>query len=427
MKQFIYGISYLFSCGLLASLPAQAGDWQVTLKTVDGKQSSGVLTDWNSDIVTIANGDATTSIATERLLDLRWQPAPSATKQNAAFLELIDGTRLPLLEYSVADRQATISTPLADEPLVVPTSDIRRVQFTPLIDQINRLWHELEEKHPDGDVLVVHKNKNTTLDYLDGVLGDVSSKQVEFRWEGDEISVKRSKVAALTYYHAQSPELPAPMCWLTTNQGATLPVASAALEESHLQLTTIAGLEFRLPLERIQAADYSVGKLTYLSDLEPLRMKWTPRVELPVAAKMIHGFGEPRNDQSFSGSALSLAWPQKTKQSSQKTALSPELKTYAKGLALRSQTEMIYRLPPKMRRFAATAGIDPTTAQQGNVRLEISTDDQIAWQGEIAGNESPLQIEFDLNGARELRIFVDYGANLDFGDRLHLVDARLTK
>ena len=42
-----------------------------------------------------------------------------------------------------------------------------------------------------------------------------------------------------------------------------------------------------------------------------------------------------------------------------------EIRTYAKGLALRSRTELAYRLPAGMRRFAATAGIDPATAAPG--------------------------------------------------------------
>ena len=102
-------------------------------------------------------------------------------------------------------------------------------------------------------------------------------------------------------------------------------------------------------------------------------------------------------------------------------------KSYAKGLALRSRTLLEYRIPSGMIRFAALAGIDPATASQGKVTLEISADGNLLWQGEIDGGSAPMEINVPLQKARRLRLFVDYGTNLDYGDRLHLVDARLTK
>ena len=86
-----------------------------------------------------------------------------------------------------------------------------------------------------------------------------------------------------------------------------------------------------------------------------------------------------------------------------------------------------YRLPAGVKRLAALAGIDPATSGQGNVALEISADGRLLWQGEIDGSEAPVEIDLPLSGVRRLRIVVDYGSNLDYGDRLHLVDARLTK
>ena len=37
------------------------------------------------------------------------------------------------------------------------------------------------------------------------------------------------------------------------------------------------------------------------------------------------------------------------------------------------------------------------------------------------------QLELDITGIRRLSITVDYGKNLDFGDLLHLGDAKLIK
>ena len=80
-----------------------------------------------------------------------------------------------------------------------------------------------------------------------------------------------------------------------------------------------------------------------------------------------------------------------------------------------------------MARFIATAGIDPATAGQGHVTLEIRGDDRVLWEGAIDGREPPVEIDVELGTARRLQLIVDYGENLDYGDRLHLVEARFTK
>jgi hypothetical protein len=103
------------------------------------------------------------------------------------------------------------------------------------------------------------------------------------------------------------------------------------------------------------------------------------------------------------------------------------LQTYNKGLAVRSRTELEYRLPKGMRRFVAVAGIDPETLSQGDVLLQIEADGEPIFERTISGSEPPLEIDVNISGKQKLRIFVDYGGNLDLGDRLHLVEARLVK
>ena len=141
---------------------------------------------------------------------------------------------------------------------------------------------------------------------------------------------------------------------------------------------------------------------------------------MPATAESIKNFGAPRMNISFTGSPLTLMWP------AGDTAAGG-LQTYAKGLALRSRTELEYRLPKDMRRFVAIAGIDPDTAGQGHVLLRIEADGQTIFDQPIDGSSSPVQIEADIAEKQRLKIFVDFGENLDLGDRLHLVEARLVK
>ena len=423
---FLSDVFRKFVAGIFIALLAPIDSFaEVTVTTIDGAQLHGILQAWDANgLVVTVNGERRV-VDAERLLGIRWDNKQTPIDTDFAMLELTDGSRLPASNYITSGGEATIETPLVSRPLSIPTRDIRRVEFAPLADPTVARWREFEEKELTGDVLFIRKKKTSEFDHLAGVLGDVSAKDVSFEWDDDLVRVKRAKVAALIYYHARLPELPVSACRLTTGNGARLFVASIALDGAYIDLTTTGGVQFRIPLESLQQADCSAGKLVYLSDLEPETQSWVPRIELPESAKLLQQFGKLRQDQSLSGSAISLAWPAESESAS--SDVPHGRKTYPKGLALRSRSELVYRLPPNMQRFIAIAGIDPATADQGNVMLTISADRQVIWQGEIAGGESPVEINVDVGGARLLRIFVDYGPNLDYGDRLHLADAKVTK
>jgi hypothetical protein len=141
-------------------------------------------------------------------------------------------------------------------------------------------------------------------------------------------------------------------------------------------------------------------------------------VALPTRAESIQNFGEFRRNISFTGSPLTLSWPGKDN-----TALT----TYDKGLAIRSRSELEYRLPRGLRRFVAIAGIDPQTQSQGSVDLAIEVDGAQVFKQTIDGTAEPVAIDLDIAGKQRLKLIVDYGENLDLGDRLHVVDARLVK
>lgn len=392
----------------LAELP-------VVVTQVDGSQFSGDLEEWNADSVSLQMEDDTVSIAASQLLRIAWSSSEAESAADTNFLKLVDGTRVPYETFVVEDRQAVVTSSLADKPFSVPTTLISYVQFRP--DAPDLVGSELE-----GDTIVVYKKKSGAFDHLSGVLGDVTEELVRFSWEGDTIPVKRAKVAALAYFHAKAPKAKKAICLIRLRGGAQLPVASLMIESDSLAVRTIGDLAFSIPLTAVLTADYSEGKLTYLSDLTPRSQTWHPRIDLPKTAEMIQSYGLPRRDQSFSGSAITLVWPDK------KTGVSGGLrKTFEKGLALRSRTTLRYRIPAGMTRFLTTAGIDPETAAEGHVTLEIFADKRSIWQGEISGGDEPIKINVELGRARELRIVVDYGENLDFGDRLHLAEACVSR
>jgi hypothetical protein len=46
---------------------------------------------------------------------------------------------------------------------------------------------------------VIQKRKGQSLDYLTGVVGELTESHLQFQWDGETIPVKRTKIAALAY------------------------------------------------------------------------------------------------------------------------------------------------------------------------------------------------------------------------------------
>ena len=411
----------IIAFGIVLALPLllRAKDTTLTITKIDGTQLIGEIVAWNASEINLQKESESLTIASPQLLRIQWQHSTQDAPIKEKFLELVNGTRLPHKGYEVQEGKATVKTTLAEQLLTLSTNRIAYVQLSIEAPEQKNYAHDL-----DGDILVLRKKKTGNFDNLAGILGNVTPKQVEFTWDGETIPVKRAKVVALAYFHARKPAVQQPICWLHLLGGGRLPIVEILRRDQNVKVKTTGGLEFLLPLESLRDADYSQGKLAYLSDLQPIEQHWTPRIGLPASAELIQKHGLPRRDQSYAGSALALRWP------SAKTASvagDDNVKTYQKGLAMRSRTDIRYRLPKGMRRFTTLAGIDPETASQGNVDLEIFTDNRSVWQGEIDGEAAPTEINVALSNARELRIVVDYGKNLDFGDRLHLIEARLSK
>jgi hypothetical protein len=273
-----------------------------------------------------------------------------------------------------------------------------------------------------NDVIAVLKKDGKSLDYAEGVMGDVTDDKIEFKLEGGTQRVDRAKIAGAIYYRPDRRTKEEPRASIQGRSGLRVSAAHVELKDSLIELTTAAGVELSWPLSDISLADFSAGKLIYLSDIEPVSEKWAPFVGLSPTATLAAEYGQPRRDKSAYGGQLSLLMKQ-----GESAAAQPATRSFSKGLALRSHTEIVYRLPIGFQRFITLAGIDPATSATGNLRFTISGDDRPLLEAEITGDQPPHPIQLDIANVKRLKIVVDYGQNQDTGDWLNLCDARIAK
>jgi hypothetical protein len=147
--------------------------------------------------------------------------------------------------------------------------------------------------------------------------------------------------------------------------------------------------------------DFSLGKVRYLSQLEPREVKYTPFFDQVWTYY---------RDRPRDGGMLRLG-----------------NKEYARGLWIHSRTLLKYRLNAEYRRFQAVMGIDQAVAPLGNVHVVISGDEKVLHQSDVRGTDPPLNLDLDIAGVRELEILVDFGGDLDIADHLDLADAKVIK
>ena len=398
---------------ITALLSAAPVDVDVTM--LDDRAYHGQLKAITDDALVVQVESEEQSLPLAKLLSVLPTKPPAALPLTTnIFVELIDGTRLPSAEFAVRAGKA-IMTLAGGEKLELPVMQLRQVRLLAQDDAVRKLWNDVVAAKITGDAVVVRKGgdgKPVVLDYLEGAVGDVGDASIAFQVDGDAINVNRQKVKVegIIFYRPTTSAAADALCRVEDVRGAVWSAKSLALAGDNLELTTASGISHTLPLADIAQLDFSLDKIVYLSDIEPLKAEWQPflaSTNLSAAARQLFGL---RRDKNFAGKPLALG---ETK--------------FRKGLALHSRSEVAYRLPGEFSRLVASVGIDPAQRSRGNVRLEIRGDDRVLLDEPLAGSAAPRPIELDVTGVGRLTILVDYGEGLDIGDQLILGNARLIR
>jgi NPCBM/NEW2 domain-containing protein len=412
---------------IVAALPTLARSQEVTATLLDSTSITGELRAWSRDEVVIAATDKEVRLPAEKLVSMRWSdaaPLITAKESDKRVVELTDGTLLPINDFQATKSTAKIEIGMARSSdqmaIALPLRDVVSVRLQGFEPEIDEQWDQIRSQNLASDVLVVVSPRGKNIDGVEGILGDITTAKVQFELDGNSMRVDRARVAGWIYFRKNSSTRPEPRCILHGRSGLRGAVRDVRLTGQTLDITTSGGTKLNWPLADLRFADFSAGKILYLSDLTPSSERWTPLVGLSPAAESAAKYGRVRLDQSAFGGPLKLLV-----EGSANSARS--VKSFSKGIAIRSRTELVYRLPTGFKQFVALAGIEPATSSTGDVRIKIYGDDRSLCDADIAGDEAPREIKLDIAGFKRLKIVVDFGQNLDTGDWLNLCEARLIK
>ena len=259
-------------------------------------------------------------------------------------------------------------------------------------------------------------------------MGNITDDKVEFKLDGEYQRVDRAKIAGIIYYRNGRPNGGSPECPRLARASERKPPKSNLNNNVSALSTPSAGPKLTWPLDDIELRRFLRRQADVPERHRTGLPKWTPLVGLPASATLGRRIRPtaPRQIRLRLG-RFSAAQGHASGDADLRPSQTSSPRTFNKGLALRSRTEIVYRLPAGFQRFIAIAGIDPATAPTATCGSQSSATTACSLETEVAGDQPPQPIQLDIAGVKRLKIVVDYGQNLDTGDWLNLCNARIVK
>ncbi len=388
----------LLSAVLLAVLAAP----QVEVVSFQGEPRVGEWRGLADGRITIVQAGKEESVPLSEVLEVRFRGEPTKHDKPSAIVSLWDGSKLGATQSQITEKRLKVTSAVFGE-LSLPQSEVASVRFSDRFDE-DEQWTKLVDRDNKTDLLVIRKEQ--TLDYLDGVVVEVTDKSVKFLLDGEEVSTKREKVFGLIFARRPSSPKP-PAVRVELGNGDILMASSLAATPTGVSMTTATKAEVPLPLDKLKLLDFSQGKLRYLSQEPPRDVKYTRGIQDGPAFVPDRAFYAPE--------------------------LKPMgMRAFARGLCIRPQTTLRYRLGGDYRRLQAIVGIDESVKDgNGDCDLLITGDGKQLVKLRMTSRDAARPIDLDVTDVVVLEIVVGFGGdaatNVDLGDNLDLADAKLIK
>lgn len=383
----------------------------VDVSLSNGQATRGQLKSLSTDMVEVEVDGEVQRLSRSGVKRLKF-PAPGAAEGSPLlFVQLTDDSVLTGKSVQMNEKMLTANEGAQSWEAKVDT--VRAIRWQTAGEKTDEQWNEILSKAASEDLLVIRRDAG--LDYLRGVVDWINSETVQFQYSGNSIPVPLKRVAGVILARKEV-DRPLPRLQMTTTDGGRWMLKAIELKGAEVLLTTMAGVERKIPIDGVDSISYPQLGAVFLTDLEPTQVKHQPYFDSKLN-ETLAALQTPRYDQSYSGDALRV--------SAKKSATG--WRQFRRGLAVQSRTEMTYRLAGKYQRFMATAGVGPDSPSQTDIQLKLFSDDREVYSTQLKSADEPMEIDIDVSSTARLKLLVDYGENIHVGDRIHLGDARLIK
>jgi hypothetical protein len=276
----------------------------------------------------------------------------------------------------------------------------------PVTESVKNTWADLVTRDTRNDLLVIRKGE--ALEFVGGVVGDISEKDVKLLVRNREVAVPRTQVFGVIYVRAQAAPPPA-ICEVQTLRGDRLHARNLALSEDALTVSLIDEASLTIPVSDLAAIDFTLGRVKALGDV-PMDQK-----QHAASVILTPSVFEIRKNHTSLGQPLRIGD-----------------RDYSRGLWFHSGATGTFRLQRQFQKLTATVGLDANSTELSRVapevKLTITGDGKPLFEAQVAWNDAPLPLDLDVSGVRDLEIRVDsLQETPGILEHLDLGDARLIR
>ncbi len=396
------------SIGIATCLAGSAVATELQLQLADGSALAGELVRWNADSLELTvtgvaqqvpwSSLATVAVASNKPPD----PFPGSIE-----VATRDGARLWATEWTMTAGVAHCR--LADGSVIdLERKHLSWVRFVAPTPGSTERWQQVVGAVPVADQVVVERGGK--LETVEGVLGDVTTEQAEFTLDGQQVPVRRGRIAALVLFQPQGPQLAAPVAVWQDIDRCQIPVSSwAAGEGDTVHLVSPAGWQISRTWRRLTSLRFGTTEPIWLDQLAPVQIRFNTLLSSPEVQPLLASW---------------LAWC--PGQSPWGGPLSDGGQVFERGVSLHSRTELVIEVPAGARRLLAIAGVDHQSPASARLRLEARADQRLICDQTLQQGHPFQELNWELGTASRLTLVVDFADDGEAGDRLVLANARFT-
>ena len=343
--------------------------------------------------------------------------------QSQGVVSFVDGSQAYFGSIGILKGIATITT-VAGVSIRANVSNLKTISFlgNESGSEQKKQWAKLlNETLPTSDAIVV--SKNSTLQLIEGIVGDVSDQHLTFSIESRTAEVALEKIKGVVFYRAER-EFTEPTCLLTLTDASRFQIRKIALDRSNLNLTSIGGLQFTIDANQLQRMDFSIGRSVYLSDLIPSTNTWTPLLASTNILEPLKALRIAKFNTDFRGQPLMI-----TNTPDSGLGYLVETVAYEKGIAISGGGRVVFALNKQFKQLSGLVSFQPKAHPSSVVRFVVKTDGQTAISEAMKADEilQPIALDLDVSTTDRISFSVEYEDGRSAGDVLHLVDFKVSR
>jgi len=362
--------------------------------------------------VTIQTTEGTSK--TSKLFRLRQLGVPRPCRPRVPMLLLSNGDLIPG-EITGGNQQILrvkpqLSTNTPETSWTIPLSLTTAFWLVPPpadlpLDPAEYPWRENQRRHDT----VLLRNGDVVVGTVEAI-NDGPSLRILPQSESAPRHLEFAQIAAVAFDPSLSrtPRPRYPVTRLITVEGMRLCLKSVTADASEIRGETCFGAIVRRPLHTVAALELESPEVVRLGEIKP-------------QSEATEGY-------------LSVRWPRTVNRSVKGRPLCLPAETgidcFDYGFGTHPRCRLTYRLEKKYRRFLASVGLDPVTGRGGTAIIRILLDGQeqsLPGLNPLTAQNSPVAIDINLSGVRELTLLVDFGPTGDVQADVNWGDPRLIR